>query len=770
MIVRDLGIIPNDSSLISIQRELRSSLSEQHAPDELLLYSGGPLSDISQSSLLMGPPSHRTIFIQPENNQSSSINKNPLDGDLTFHTSSPLIVEHQEWKSSSWVTVETSTAESLSEAMRKTCGHECVQSPEGMPSLGSVTGILNYDLVQWTSPVGIKHIPSANSVLGIMYRISGYIFHNRSTNKIYLVADENHPWSNITDISLSTSAQAKSSLDGDEKPVTNSDNHHADKIRQIIESIRGGHLYQVNYGRTWRGNSQVHPWEIFERLDTTNPAPYSAWMNTPDLGLAIVSSSPELLLETDNKSIYTRPIKGTRPRGEGFEADQAEIMSLLKSRKEIAEHMMLVDLERNDVRKIAKLGTTHWSDWRVESFPNVHHLVSTIQGNYRQGLDCIDALQSLFPGGSITGCPKDATIASISWLEEEPRGSWTGSIGFIDPLTSHSIWNILIRTIEFHDESSTWFATIKSGGGITVESNPASEVDEAKLKASALIDACWPNTDPDSFRATITSPPSIQSIEPIDERTESLIDRLHSETIRNIKESTDREARVLFVDNLDSFTWNIVDELRICGAIVDVIPGRGQTTDFSVEEILREFRPSHIVLGPGPSTPENSPLTMSFASWALEHENPLPTLGLCLGHQALGVAAGWKLGRTSTGAVHGVPTRIQHVSSGLFVDLEPSPVMMRYHSLSLQEPKSTLSPILRSNAWLDPAGVVMGVEAVDRPVHGIQFHPESCGSPNGRLILQRFLSLNQDKFEDRNSMNQSRLNSRVEGDYTSTVE
>ena len=769
MIVRDLAFIPNDSPLISIQRELRSSLSEEYAPDELLLHSGGPLSDISQSSLLMGPPTHRTLFIQPENHQSLPTNQNPLDGDLIFHTSNPLIVKHQEWKSRSWVTVETSSAESLSEAVRKTCRHECIQAPEGMPSLGSVTGILNYDLVQWTSPVRIKHTPSANSILGIMYRISGYIFHNRSTNKIYLVADENHPWSNITDISSSTSHQSHP-IDGDVNPLTNSDNHHADKIRQIIESIRGGHLYQLNYGRTWRGNSQIHPWEVFECLDSTNPAPYSAWMNIPDLDFAVVSSSPELLLETDETSVFTRPIKGTRPRGDGIEADQAEIMSLLKSRKEIAEHMMLVDLERNDVRKIAKLGTTHWSDWRVESLSNVHHLVSTIQGNYRQGLDCIDALQSLFPGGSITGCPKDATIASISWLEEESRGSWTGSIGLIDPLTSHSIWNILIRTIEFQHKSSKWFATIKSGGGITVESNPASEVDEAKLKASALIDACWPNTDPDSFRATISSLPSIQSIEPIDERTESLIDRLNSESIRNIKELTDREIRVLFIDNLDSFTWNIVDELRICGAIVDVISGRGPTTDFSVEEILREFRPTHIVLGPGPSTPENSPLTMSFASWALEHPNPLPTLGLCLGHQALGVAAGWKLGRTSTGAVHGVPTRIQHVSSGLFVDLEPSPVMMRYHSLSLQEPKSLLSPILSSNAWLDPAGVVMGVEAIDRPVHGIQFHPESCGSPNGRLILQTFLSLSQEQIDDQYSIKQARLNSRVEGDYTSAMD
>ena len=114
-----------------------------------------------------------------------------------------------------------------------------------------------------------------------------------------------------------------------------------------------------------------------------------------------------------------------------------------------------------------------------------------------------------------------------------------------------------------------------------------------------------------------------------------------------------------------------------------------------------------------------------------------------------------------------MPTRIQHVSSGLFVDLEPSPVMMRYHSLSIQEPKLNPSPTLRSNAWLDPAGIVMGVEAIDRPVHGIQFHPESCGSPNGRLILQTFLSLSQHNYEDKHSVKQPRMNSRVEGDYTS---
>lgn len=220
-----------------------------------------------------------------------------------------------------------------------------------------------------------------------------------------------------------------------------------------------------------------------------------------------------------------------------------------------------------------------------------------------------------------------------------------------------------------------------------------------------------------------------------------MVERLNYESSRNALSAKENSTRVLFIDNLDSFTWNVVDELRICGSDVIVVPGRGPGSQVTVEELLTKHNPTHIVIGPGPSTPEASPLTMAFASWALEDPSPLPTLGLCLGHQALGIAAGWKLGRTSTGAVHGVPTRIQHVSSGLFEDIEPSPVMMRYHSLSIEEPKSLENSKLRSNAWLEPAGIVMGVQALNRPVHGVQFHPESCGSPEGRLILKKFLTL-----------------------------
>ena len=153
MIIRQLSSPSTKSPLIQIQRIMRSLRDPKTAPDELLLHSGGPISDISQSSLLMGPPTHRTLFRQPENEASFLPEQSPLDGILTFHSPNPLIVEQQIWRNSKWETIETLSASNLSEAMRITYQHTCLPVPDGMPSIGSVAGLLGYDLVQWTSPV-----------------------------------------------------------------------------------------------------------------------------------------------------------------------------------------------------------------------------------------------------------------------------------------------------------------------------------------------------------------------------------------------------------------------------------------------------------------------------------------------------------------------------------------------------------------------------------------------------------------------------------------
>ena len=745
MIHRCLSHFDSEQPLVDLQRSLRTIRSVDSSPDELLLHSGGPVSDIAQNSLLMGPATHRTLLKQPSFVGMKSFIDSPLRGELKFSNTPPMVVETQRWNGVNWATIEVHSASNLAEAMRIARLVTPQSAPDGLPSIGTVTGLLGYDLVQWTSPVEILSRPKEGTILGVLYPLDAYIHHNREHDILTLVSDENHSWANLQIAEVPIIHSKPLGFVDPIDPVSTSDAHHAHQVQRIIESIRGGHLYQANYGRTWSGPTHIHPWGVFERLVEANPAPFSGWLHAPDLGLAIASSSPEILLEMEADRVSTRPIKGTRPRGIHPEADAAEVTKMLASRKEIAEHMMLVDLEMNDIRQISREGSTVWADWRIESLPNVHHMVSTITGAPDFDVDVPHALQHLFPGGSITGCPKDATIAAISELEEAPRGAWTGSIGFEDSLQNQGIWNILIRTMEAHFTDGGWYATIKAGGGITVESDPASEVEEAKLKAAALIEACWPKSNVDPLTNPVSAESSITPVRIVDDRTSALLTRLNTKPPR--VQHLANPPRVLFVDNLDSFTWNIVDELRICGAEVTIVPGRGPESNVDIDTLLATHKPTHIVLGPGPSEPTASELTMAFAHWALDTDSPLPTLGLCLGHQALGIADGWTLNRTPTGAVHGVPMSVEHVSSGLFARSDNSSTMMRYHSLSITAPKENMNQKLVANAWVEPTGLVMGVEAIDRPVHGVQFHPESCGSPEGRILLKNFLQLDSVVFQ-----------------------
>ena len=745
MILQRLPRYDSNSPLVDLQRCLRTIRSITSSPDELLLHSGGPISDISHTSLLMAPANHRTLLKQPPSFDSMHTNASPLKGELQFPNIPPMVVETQQWDGEKWSTFEVHSAPDLASAMRLARLGTFQLVPDGLPSIGTVTGLLGYDLVQWTSPVEILSRPKAGTILGVLYPLSAYIHYNREHDVLTFVSEEDHPWANLNFAEIPIVPPESLGPIHPIGPVSTSDAHHAYQIQRIIESIRGGHLYQVNYGRTWSGPTNIHPWKVFERLVESNPAPFSGWLHASDLGLAIASSSPELLLEMEADNVSTRPIKGTRPRGIHPEADAAEVTTMLSSRKEIAEHMMLVDLEMNDIRQISCEGSTKWADWRIESLPNVHHMVSTITGVPDVGVDVPHALQHLFPGGSITGCPKDATIAAISELEEVPRGAWTGSLGFEDSIRNRGVWNILIRTMEANFTDTGWHATIKAGGGITVESDPASEVEEAKLKAAALIEACWPKSSVDPLTRPVSAESKITPVRIVDDRTSALLTRLHTKPPQ--VQNPLNPPHVLFVDNLDSFTWNIVDELRICGAKVTIVPGRGPESNVDIDTLLKVHCPTHIVLGPGPSEPTASELTMEFADWALNTDSPLPTLGLCLGHQALGVADGWALNRTSTGAVHGVPMSIEHVSSGLFVHSDDSLTMMRYHSLSITPPKENTNQKLAANAWVEPTGLIMGIEAIDRPVHGVQFHPESCGSPEGRSLLKEFLQLQAGVFK-----------------------
>ena len=224
-----------------------------------------------------------------------------------------------------------------------------------------------------------------------------------------------------------------------------------------------GHLYQVNYGRLWKGEMEGTPWESFLRMTQTNPAPFASWMHVADHGWSVASASPERLIKIEDGTVSTRPIKGTRARGSSEEEDLALRIEMASSTKEMAEHLMLVDLERHDLSIVCKDGTVQWSDCRIEALANVQHLVSGVEGELCDSSNVGMALSSLFPGGSITGCPKLVTMAAIDELEEAPRSAWTGSIGHINFSAGQADWNILIRTMEAHSGPIEWFATVQAG-------------------------------------------------------------------------------------------------------------------------------------------------------------------------------------------------------------------------------------------------------------------------------------------------------------------
>ncbi len=202
------------------------------------------------------------------------------------------------------------------------------------------------------------------------------------------------------------------------------------------------------------------------------------------------------------------------------------------------------------------------------------------------------------------------------------------------------------------------------------------------------------------------------------------------------------ERRLLFVDNLDSFSWNIVHAAAQLGAEVVVVEGRGELATEDVNHIIQSIKPTHIILGPGPGRPSYSPLTQLFAEKAIkgnitnEVGENIPLLGICLGHQALGEAVGWELIPAPSGAVHGVLDDIQMEENSIFSRIPNVTKMMRYHSLILNPTNQDLD-IIATDA--QSQSLVMALSHPELPIWGVQFHPESCGSLEGWKLLDNFL-------------------------------
>lgn len=258
-------------------------------------------------------------------------------------------------------------------------------------------------------------------------------------------------------------------------------------VEKILAYLKAGDCYQVNLTQRFTAETSEDPRAIYQRLCRISPAPYSCYLDCGDF--QILSASPELFLKADaDGTLTTKPIKGTRPRGRTTEEDQKLKKELAASEKDRAELLMITDLLRNDLGKIAIPGSVRVPKLReVESFSNVHHLVSTVTAKRRSDKDIIDVLTAMLPGGSITGAPKIRSMEIIRELEPVNRGVYTGAIGWIGP-NNTACFNVAIRTMVIQNK----IAYFNAGGGIVIDSDPEAEYEECFTKASGMIRVLMP--------------------------------------------------------------------------------------------------------------------------------------------------------------------------------------------------------------------------------------------------------------------------------------
>ena len=253
------------------------------------------------------------------------------------------------------------------------------------------------------------------------------------------------------------------------------------RFLRIKRYIADGDCYQVNLTRRFSARAAGDPWTAYLDLRRINPAPMGAYLQFPFV--QILSSSPERFLRVRERTVDTHPIKGTRPRHPDKHADQAEINALLRSEKDRAENVMIVDLLRNDLGKVCSPGSIRVPKLcQLESFATVHHLVSTVLGELKDDKDALDLLRACFPGGSITGAPKLRAMQIIEELEPQRRGVYCGAVGYID-YNGNLDLNIAIRTLIYSDGVVRFWA----GGGIVADSSVQAEFQETLDKAAAML-------------------------------------------------------------------------------------------------------------------------------------------------------------------------------------------------------------------------------------------------------------------------------------------
>jgi anthranilate synthase component 1 len=392
--------------------------------------------------------------------------------------------------------VETRAGDPLAELRRLVSG---VEAPsEEIPFLGGFVGYFGFDLVRMIERLVDPPPDPFGLPVAQLSRFDRLVVFDHARQRVLGVANE-------IEGEVDT-AEARAGLDelaelltrraeggGAELPAPEndgpaaepslSDADYARAVERVQKYIAAGDIFQAVIARRWRLHEKIDPLALYRALRMVNPSPYMVLLESPEVSLA--GASPEMLVRKSGRKIETRPIAGTRPRGSTAVADERLAEELLADPKERAEHVMLVDLGRNDVGRVSAAGSVEVSTFmEVERYSHVMHIVSEVQGALAEDADGFDALLSCFPAGTVSGAPKIRAMQIIDELEPETRGPYAGAVGYLS-YSGDLDTCITIRTLVAHG-NEVW---AMAGAGIVADSDPMAEARETENKAAALLAA-----------------------------------------------------------------------------------------------------------------------------------------------------------------------------------------------------------------------------------------------------------------------------------------
>lgn len=364
-------------------------------------------------------------------------------------------------------------------------------SPERFPFEGGVLSLIGYNCgAEFESfPDKKIHSPEGEDYLLALY--SEVFIYQHETGQYYLASHSDSANLHLKHWELALQGLQ---LGQDSEPVfqaegfrlVESSETYQSWVRKTVEYIGAGDIFQANLAHPLEFSFSGSPLELYGRMRQHNPSPYGGVYFKP--GMYLVSNSPELLYSQKGSRIVTRPIAGTRPRSEDLAVDEANRAELFLSEKEQAEHIMLVDLERNDLGRVSKMGSVQVEELMVcEAYQNVFHIVSQVVGELRPELDAVDVLRAVFPGGTITGAPKIRSMEIIDELETQDRAYYTGSMGWFGP-SGDAVLNILIRSLNLQASSQyQGRGRLHVGAGVVADSIAEKEFSETLAKAGAWM-------------------------------------------------------------------------------------------------------------------------------------------------------------------------------------------------------------------------------------------------------------------------------------------